>query len=214
MMIRANREATNRIFHSRVHTWQLFLGLASAKLMLTTYYDTVLLHATRGQIPPEVLKLISRQQFFLVHYGVTLLTFLIAITFVACLTQLVLLALRYDYPFTELFRAVLIASGVLILESTTRALIIFEHSRALTDFVVREAPLSLAALSFWPSTGSALFNLLNAVSVFEVAWCVLLCALLARRVPRRTATTAVIAVWTFLTLFQWVIVSFGPRLFA
>jgi hypothetical protein len=203
----------------RIPTWQIFILLAAAKVWLAWIYDTKILSpevlrrmSSASRLPPEISALMARDDVLVLHFSSTVVTFGLGIAFVACCFQLALMGFGEAVPLGRLFRAVLVASVALILASAVRAAQILASAEVNIGAIAR-TPGSLASLLL-PASDSRteLYMLLDAASVFELLWCVLVAVQLSRMVQRKVAVIVVALVWVTLTLTKWAVIAYVPRL--
>jgi len=202
----------------RIATWQLFLVLAAAKIALAWVYDTRILPAVIGRmgnaskLPPEITALMASNDVLLMHFASTVVTFALSIAFVACCLQLALLGFGEAVALIRLVRAVLIASTALIVEASVRAAQLLASDVGVSIEAVSRSSASLATLVLSGNPASSFYALLDAATVFELLWCVLVAVQLTSIVRREVAIAVVCAVWVTLTAAEWGVMTYLPRL--
>lgn len=203
----------------RVPSWFLLAGLGGVKLFTAWIYDARILTPealqsmrASSKLPPELAGLLSSSHLTLMHYGTTLFMFVVAMAFLACCLQLALLALGEEVDFEMLFRATMVASIPLAIESSVKAIEILRAGGGLLGLrSVRPTP-SLASLLPSSASGSQLFLLLSMATLFEAAWCALLLLQLYKISRPSRVLAAVSIVWVSLSVGKWALLSFAIKL--
>ena len=150
------------------------------------------------------------RQMASVGYTALPLVVLVRTVTVAMTTQLFLL-LFADVPFRVVFRASCLAFLATCAAAAARSGYLYLLPLdAVTPASLQVLPSSLASLVMYPEDyRSPLYGALNLVSVFEIAWCVILYqALRAHRVEPRAALTATAGTWTLLAVLQWAVSAY------
>lgn len=200
-------------------TWQLFLLILLANLLVSwVYNEFILTREVYHTLLSDRLEANRIDEYFefarklsIWGYALQPVLFWLQIVFFALLIQTPLMLLFIEIPFRQIFRIVLIASLAISALSIIQLLkLSFYTPSEVTEATITTVPFSLAYLvdiSAYPSTAQFV---LNKFSVFELAWCVLLYRGLAATglLKKDTALYLVSGMWLVLLLFQWGIVAY------
>lgn len=200
-------------------TWQLFLLILFANLLISwVYNEFILTREVYHTLLSERLEANRIDEYFeftrklsIWGYALQPLLFWLQIIFFALLFQTPLMLLFIEIPFRQIFRIVLIASLAISALSGIQLLkLSFYAPSEVTEVTITTVPFSLAYLVEFSSYPKTAMFVLNKFSLFEFAWCVLIYRGLTAtvRLKKDTAMYLVVGIWVALLLFQWGIVAY------
>jgi hypothetical protein len=139
--------------------------------------------------------------------------FLAARLALVALTLQLFLLLTEDVPFRRVFHATAWAQLAVCAGGVARAVYLtMIPSSEISQATLAVIPGSVASVVFYPQDYQRpLYGLLSTVSLFELAWCVILVVALRHvaRVRLRASVVATTGVWLLLATLQWGITWFA-----
>ena len=206
------------------NNWFLFCALLSLAMLNTFVYQTsVLTREVYTNLMSETIDAKRIDEYFdmmtrlsVWNYLLLPVFLLLRLCFVALLVQVPFVLKFIDIPFARMLKIIMVAAIPLLLGGLIRTIWMLklpasEISREALTFV----PFSIAVFFESNELSSDILAILSPFNIFEFAWIVILAMGLTRisKIQKSDAALLVLAVWTLIFVFQWILTMYLKRVF-